>query len=139
MWFILISLNSIDNKQELWNKPELLFRIETNKRIHVNTIASATIYRDKNKSQFKSNPTHGTPGWIESDGEFKELIYWDKDGKAEWMTGDNFKNRKRKIKEGKIAYYIQRPRELIQKILSKRRVQTRSGLIDPYRHNIGIT
>lgn len=105
----------------------------------MNTIASATIYRDKNKSQFKSNPTHGTPGWIESDGEFKELIYWDKDGKAEWMTGDNFKNRKRTIKEEKIAYYRLHPRELIQKIALKRRVQTRSGLLNPHRYNIGIT
>ena len=105
----------------------------------MNTIASATIYRDKNKSQFKSNPTHGTPGWIENDDGFKELIYWDKDGKAEWVTGDEFKNRKRAIKEGKIAYYRLHPKELIQKIASKKRVQSRKGLIDPYRHNIGIT
>lgn len=105
----------------------------------MNTIALATIYRDKNRSQFKSNPTHGTPGWIEDDGEFKELIYWDKDGKAEWVIGDEYKKRKRAIKEGKIAYYRDHPGELSEKIASKRSIQFGKGYLDPFRYNFGIT
>lgn len=91
---------------------------------------SNTVYRNKNMTKFTAIPNHGDPGWIEENGEFKELIYWNKDGKAEWITATEFKESKLAIKKRNIAYYRNHPGELNKKIAFKKINRSRCGYLD---------
>ncbi len=96
----------------------------------MNANTSNTVYRNKNKTEFTARPNHGDPGWIEENGKFEELIYWNKDGKAEWITATEFRERKLAIKKRNIAYYENHPGELSKKIESSRTKRSKYNYLD---------
>jgi hypothetical protein len=97
------------------------------------------IYKDKEKKLFTHSPIHGTPGWEEENGEFKEMIYWDREGISKWMTGDEYRLHKKEVKRKRVQYYINHPSELTKKIEGKMKFKIRTGLLGGDRYDFGIT
>lgn len=79
------------------------------------------VFRNKNRDPFTAIPNHGTPGWRPSGDDLEEVILWEKDEEAEWITVANFQARKSDIKTRNIRFYRANRVLLIKKIVAKRK------------------
>ena len=85
--------------------------------------ADVDLFRKKESTMvFSGQPSHGSPAWRKSGGDWVGLIYWNKSPhRAGWLTAEEFRRRKNEIKLANINFYNANPHLLRKKIDNERR------------------